>query len=252
MGWILFFVILGVVLKNNVLYNVTINKSLAFSYPFDMQVYNIFINEQYSLDTIETTLPLSRSNIKKFSNFTSLEGKFSFEYPSVFSLSQQEFSGSEILYHIDFKSKTNSIKGFVQVWNLQYPLEEFLAQSKSTSQLNFKDFDSKPVNVNGLSGYFWDYSLISGSGSNIKGNEVFLQRDKTMYRISYFVPQELWTQEQEDTYKKIVNSFKVLNNTVFIDPKTLLASIGFKLTVINLYKRFGHPYTISPTIFSFV
>lgn len=221
-GWILLFTVFGITLNNNLSYNITIDNFLTFTYPFEMQVDNVFINKQFELGTIETSLPYNRSHTQKFSSFTSLEGKFSFEYPSVFSLGRQEFPGSEILYHIDFKSKTSPVNGFVQVWNLPYTLEEFLEQSKSTSQLNFTSFNSKPVFINGLSGYLWDYSFLSGSGSNIKGNEVFLQKEKKMYRISYFVPWELWTKEQEETFRKIVDSFKILNNTANIEHKRLI------------------------------
>ncbi len=210
-GWIVFFSIFGVLLNSNLLYNVTIDNFLKFSYPLGFDVDNIYINEQYSSNIIETSLLFNKPNMQKFSNFTSIEGKFSFEYPSIFSLNQQEFSGSEILYHIDFNSKQNSINGFVQVWNLPYSLEDFLTKSKSTSQLNFKYFNSNPVKVNGIEGFYWDYSFLSSSGNYFKGNEVFLQKDKRMYRISYFIPEELWTKEQEEIFKGIVYSFKVLN-----------------------------------------
>lgn len=208
--WVFAYLLTNIIINNSFLLRITINNCLTFSCPFNFNVDNIYINEQYGGRTIETSLPFNKPRTEKFTKFTSPEGNFSFDYPSIFTLSQQEFAGSEILYHIDLKSKSSPIHGFVQVWNLPHPLKEFLDQSKSASQLQYKSFNSIPVSVNNLQGYFWDYSFLSNSGNSIKGNEVFLQKDETMYRISYFVPEELWGKEQSETFWKIVKSFKPL------------------------------------------
>ncbi len=208
--WIIAFLLINIIINNSFLLRVTINDCLTFSYPFSFNVDNIYINEQYKGRTIETSIPFHNPPIEKFTKFTSPEGNFSFDYPSVLTLSQQEFTGSEILYHIDLRSSSSPIHGFVQVWNLPYSLKVFLDQSKSTSQLEYISFSSIPVSVKNLQGYFWDYSFLSNTGNTIKGNEVFLQKNDAMYRISYFVPYELWGKEQSEIFWKIVNSFKTL------------------------------------------
>ncbi|MDP4183495.1 MAG: PsbP-related protein [Bacillota bacterium] len=206
-AWIGLFIILNILLSKNINYKFTINNCLSFSCPVDFKVENIFVNEHNKDETIETGLPFVNPRTETFSNYKSIKGKFSFDYPSIFVLNEREFSGSEILYHIEFKS--DGTNGFVQVWNLPYSLNEFLEKAKSTSQLKFEYFSSKPIKVNGLEGYFWDYSITDRNGKQIKCNEVFLQKDNKIYRISYFVPEEQWNAYQKKIFFDIVNSLKI-------------------------------------------
>ena len=206
--WVSMFSLAGFIMHNSFIFSVTINNYLSFSYPFAFQVDDIYINEQLGKTDIETNSSLRRPIAQEFSSYKSLNGKFSFNYPSVFALNQQSFPGSDILYHIDFHDKSKLDHGFVQVWNLPYSLSEFLEQSKSTSQQSYKYFNSKPVSVNGNSGYLWDYSVLGNDGNYYKGSEVFFKKDNKMYRISYFVPEMSWNKAQSDTFWNIVNSFK--------------------------------------------
>lgn len=198
----------SITIRSNLLYNVTINNYLSFSYPFSMDLDNIFVNEQIGDNPIQTSMAINKPALEKFTDFTSLEGKFSFSYPSMFVLSQQFFTGSEILYHIDFHDKNGSSYGFVQVWNMPYPLDDFLNKSISTSQQNYKFFNMKPVTINGLEGFIWDYAFAAPNGEYYKGNEAFFKKDEKMYRISYFMPEAKWNSKQEDIFWKMVNSFK--------------------------------------------
>lgn len=188
---------------------VTINDYLTFSYPFNLQVINVYYHEQFDNKAIQTNSNFRKPIAQKFSNYKSINGKFSFQYPSAFSLNEQDFTGSEILYHIDFANKPqNNTHGFVQVWNLPYNLQDFLGRSKSTSTNNYSRFESKPITVNSTSGYLWDYSVLGKDGGNTKAMEVFLKKDSRMYRISYFVPEHLWDKTQSDIFWKMVYSFK--------------------------------------------
>jgi len=190
------------------LYNLTINEYLTFSYPLKFTIDEIFINEAVQGNTIEANYNISHHIAQKFSTYKSIEGQFSFDYPTAFELNEQHFSGAEILYHIGFKDKNRPIHGFVQVWNMPYSLEEFLEKSKAASMQNFIDFSSQPVTVDGNKGTFWMYSILTNSNTNYKGLEVFWKKDDTMYRISYFIPGNLWNEKEYEIFQKIVNSFK--------------------------------------------
>ncbi|MCX7921267.1 MAG: hypothetical protein N3B21_04485 [Clostridia bacterium] len=197
-------------ISNKLAFNVSINNHLTFSYPFSYEIDNVYISQQVSIDSIETGFALSRPLAQKFSNYESLKGKFSFKYPSIFTLSTQDFSGSEILYHIDFKNKTqNTIHGFVQVWNLPYSLKEFLEKSQKSSPSLYKNFKSSKVRINNIPGYLWDYTILTSDRKNYRCVEVFLQRSNLMYRISYFSPESLWNKAQSDTFWSIAKSFKL-------------------------------------------
>jgi hypothetical protein len=197
------------IIRSNLLFNITINDQLVFSYPFTFIVENVYINERLSEGSIQTNSNFFRPRQLKFSTYNSIQGKFSFEYPSMYTLSLKDFAGSEILYHIDFQEKSHAAHGFVQVWNLPYSLEEFLNSSKSTSLQNYTHFEERPITVNGLPGYLWDYSFSDSSNNSYKGTEVFLKKDGRMYRISYFVPEKEWNESHHKIFLRIVNSFKV-------------------------------------------
>ncbi|HOQ01154.1 MAG TPA: PsbP-related protein [Acetivibrio clariflavus] len=189
-------------------YNLTVNDYLSFSYPLQYTIEDIFINEKVQGNTIETNYNIAHHIPQKFSTYKSIEGKFSFDYPTAFDLKEQYFSGAEILYHIGFKDKTKPIHGFIQVWNLPYSLEEFLEKSKASSMQNFLNFTSQQITVDSSRGVFWKYSILTDNNMNYRGLEVFWKKGDKMYRISYFVPENLWDEKEYETFLKIVNSFK--------------------------------------------
>jgi hypothetical protein len=207
--WLLMFLISNLITNHNLIFNITIHDYFSFSYPYQLEVDNIYINNRLSTKSTMAFSSFKRPHTQSFSSYKSLQGKFSFNYPTSFNLNQQDFLGSDILYHINFNSKTSSGHGFVQVWNQPYPLKDFLDSSKNVSQLNYKSFTSKPVTVNGLPGYYWDYSIFDKNGQIIKSSEVFLKKNDKMYRISYFIPENLWNENQANLFWNIVNSFKV-------------------------------------------
>lgn len=206
--WVAMFLLSSFFFHNSLVFNVTIDNSFKFSYPLDLKIDNIFINESINNGIISANTTFRKPFAENFSTYTSLKGKFSFDYPSAFDLNQKSFPGSDILYHIDFHNSSQNAHGFVQVWNLPYPLEVFLDKSKQASLQTFEYFGSKEIKVNNMPGYFWDYSVIGSDGKYYKGSEVFLKKDEKMYRISYFVPKENWSNAQSDQFWNIVNSFK--------------------------------------------
>lgn len=205
--WFALFILVNIILSRNINYILTINNCLSFSCPADFSVENVFINEINKDGTIETGLPFIKPRTEVFKNFISEKGKFGFDYPSIFTIDEREFSGSDLLYHVELKSEESN--GFVQVWNLPYSLSEFLNKAKSSSQLNYQYFSSKPIKVNNIDGYAWDYSILDKNGKQIKSNEVFLQKENRLYRISYFLPEESWNNYQKKLFYDIVDSLKI-------------------------------------------
>ncbi|MFZ5988280.1 MAG: PsbP-related protein [Bacillota bacterium] len=208
MLWIIMFFIASFLFGNSLAMNLTIDNYLSFSYPMKYDVDNIYINETLENTSIQASHSLKKSITQKFSTYKSIKGQFGFSYPSAFDLNEQEFEGTEILYHVGLKDKSRPVQGFVQVWNLPYDLDEFLQKSKSMSDLKFKYFKSKAITVNNIPGFYWDYSISTHEGKSFKGSEVFLKKDEKMYRISYFVPEDLWNKSESEVFWNIVGSFK--------------------------------------------
>lgn len=194
--------------NGKLLLNISIDNYLTFSYPLNLKVQKIYVNGSLSNREIQATTILSTPSNNKFNSIKALADSLSFSFPSTFTLNEKVISGGEILYHVDFNDRSKDINGFVQVWNLNTPLKEFLEQSKYTSLQSFSDFSMSPINVNGASGYKWSYTS-KGETQTYKSMEVFLQKGSKMYRVSYFTPIKLWNKAQENIYNSIVNSIKI-------------------------------------------
>lgn len=206
--WVAMFLVASQLINNSFILRLTINDKLTFSYPVSYEIDNVYINESASEMDIVANWQFKKPQFHKFSDFKSKEGKFGFSYPGTYELNQQHFEGSEILYHIDFRDKSDAAHGFVQVWNMSSDLKDFLETSKSNSWTNFKTFTMQDIKVNGNPGYLWNYSVYAKDGSVYRGLEAFFKKDRLMYRISYFVPEEQWSEANFTIFQNIVKSFK--------------------------------------------
>lgn len=191
--------------QSTVTYTISVNSHISLTYPSSITVSDIYTKYSDASPYIEA----SNSDYKSFVDFkSSIEG-FEFSYPSIFKIDEQKFPGSEILYHIDFQNKKDqSYTGFLQVWELPYSLENFLQGSLEGANTEFQEFKQKKITVNGLDGYFWDYT-VEGAKEKYKSLEVFLTKGSKLYRISYYIPEKKYTKDDYDMFWKMVNSFKL-------------------------------------------
>jgi len=203
--WLIIIVGTGLLIGETVKYTITINSNISFSCPATFSISNVYSKNDNSTLYIQA----SNSNYKNFINFKSSGEGFEFSYPSIFEINKQSFPGSEIMYHVDFQNRQDKTKhGFVQVWDVPYSLEKFLENSKQTAMVNFIDFSSKKIKVNTLDGFFWEYTIKDTSG-NYKALEVFLSKDSKLYRLSYFIPQKEYDNDEYDMFWKVVESLKI-------------------------------------------
>lgn len=207
--WVGVYLLSDLLVNQNLILRITVDRYITFSYPVSFSIDDVLTSYRPDWVFIETNSSSGKPLIREFSEYNSIEGNFGFNYPSTFILQKQEFQGNDILYHIDFHDRKQPVHGFVQVWNLPGSLKEFLESSKSSSQLNFLSFDSKPININGMDGYVWDYTFMGSDGQVYKGVEDFLRKDKKMYRVSMFMPENLWDKNYEEIFNSMVKSLKI-------------------------------------------
>jgi hypothetical protein len=203
------FLVVSLFMRHNLACNITINDAVSFSCPLSFEVGNVYINEQNEENSVQTSIAFRKPLLQKFNSFSSLKGKFSFSYPSLFSTSEKTFAGSDILYHVELENKAAGSHGFVQVWNLPHPLEDFLQASFQTSQQVYKNFKKSTITVTGLPGYFWDYVVLGSDGTYYKASEVFFQNGAQMYRLSYFCPEQSWDAVQEQIFWDMATSLRI-------------------------------------------
>jgi len=203
--WVLMALGIEFLYDSTIQYTISINSSISLTYPSKISIQKIYSKYSDAAPYIQA----NNSKYKSFVDFKSVEEGFVFSYPSIFKLDQQSFPGSEILYHIDFQNREDKkFYGFVQVWNMPQSLESFLEASKEAAMNEFTDLVTEKITVNGLGGYFWEYTTQS-TNEKYKNLEVFLTKGSKFYRISYYIPEKNYSKDEYDMFWKIVDSFKV-------------------------------------------
>ena len=142
-AWALFFTLGSYAVDNMLLFSISVDSSADFSYPYAIEVDDIWITDAYSDKAAVSVYCPYEPKTREFTDFESVEGSFSFKYPSAFIIKPQNFNGTDILYHIDFHEINGKAHGFVQVWNMPGSLGDFLKKSFEASEKTYKFFNSK-------------------------------------------------------------------------------------------------------------
>jgi hypothetical protein len=152
---------------------------------------------------------VERQTLKKYS---ALEGKFEFYLPIDWTTMEETFSGGEIIYNTFFASKDKKIHGFVQVWDINKSLKQFIDESKQAAVgvIDFKYYRVKEVLINNNKGYLLDYSRKDNNGKYIKSYETFIEGSNgRIFRASFFVGEENWKQNYLILFNRITRSFVI-------------------------------------------
>jgi hypothetical protein len=209
--WIVLSIVCLNLINNSLYLDVSINNDFEFRHSMSLDINNIYAQDN-TMNNLVVSTKSATPLVQSLSEYLEEEGNIRFDYPGILILDKKKFPGSDINLHIDFQKKNNpAFHGFIQEWNMQQPLQDFLTKSKLQSTQNFKTFKSEPVTINGIDGFRWDYVVELQNGESIRAAEVFLKKDSKMYRISYFVPEKNWNSSEQSIFNDIVNSFKVLN-----------------------------------------
>ena len=203
--WICIFLAIVFFINNTIRYTATIDNSLSFDYSSSLKIKSIYSQNSNPILTVKA----SSTEIKPYIHFKSDQHNIEFNYPDYFKLDFQDFPGSSIKYHVELGNKSiPNCTGIIQIWDLPYSLDKFLTASKKSSSTDFINFTNKKVIVNDMHGYSWEYSVRTPAGK-YHALEVFIQKDKCMYRISYFLPEKYFNVKEKKTFWNIVNSLKV-------------------------------------------
>ncbi|MFZ5351581.1 MAG: hypothetical protein ACOZCL_02525 [Bacillota bacterium] len=155
---------------------------------------------------------LLKLNRQEYREYSALGGNFKFSLPDSWQTRVEHFGGKEIIYNMFFNSQDSKIHGFIQVWNLNKPLKQFLEESKKSSvgAVDFKYYKMKEIMPGKKRGYLIEYSRAVGDGRYIKAYEVFIEGDSNaMYRASFFSDEDDWKSYYPVLFNRIVRSFVI-------------------------------------------
>lgn len=163
--------------------------------------------------TLHGKLKLStftQSNINSLKQYSDTSTGIKYLLPRDWTTERKDFSGGEILYHNDFKSKDSLVNGYVQVWHSKKSLDEFLEQSKSISEKQNKilQYNKKVIETDGGKGYLVIYNIEVKPNVFYVAEEYFIELDNKFVRFSFFVNKKDYNISMSRIFKTIVDTVK--------------------------------------------
>lgn len=134
----------------------------------------------------------------QYKEYSGLKGTFKYKLPEGWKSVEQKFEGGEIIYHNDFDSEDKSMHGYIQVWNLNRPLINFIMEGRKSAVgiISFKNYTIEPIKINGKEAYLLTYSRKDDNNKYIKGFEVFILQNTTDFsRFAFYMDEHLWKDE---------------------------------------------------------
>jgi hypothetical protein len=179
-----------------------------------LSLFLMSINFTFSpiVETFKNSLEYQKSERQVLKKYSALQGKFEFSLPADWITMEEAFSGGEIIYNIFFMSKDKTVNGFVQVWDIEKPLKQFIDESKKAAVgvVDFKYYKVKEITINNNKGYLLDYSRKSNQNKYIKAYETFVEGNNgRIYRASFFVEEQNWKQQYLILFNRITRSFVI-------------------------------------------
>lgn len=157
---------------------------------------------------------LMQSNIKDLKEYKALDGVIEYKLPEDWITEEKKFEGSEIIYHNEFQSKDLKVHGFMQIWDIDYNIKEFLENSKTISEKQNKisDYTMENIDVNNNPAYYISYTIYNKQGKSFKCREYFLNKDNKIIRFSFFVKEDKFKENMPTIFKNIVSTLKYKKN----------------------------------------
>lgn len=139
----------------------------------------------------------------QYKDYSALNGRFTYKLPADWKTVEQKFGGNEIIYHNDFESADKKVHGYVQIWNLNKPLVDFLKQSQKSSAgiVYFKNYTVEPIKIDNRDGYVLQYSRRDEKNKYLKAFEVFImERNNTFCRFAFYMDEDKWKNEYREFF----------------------------------------------------
>lgn len=166
------------------------------------------------VNTFKSSIEYQKAEKQVLKKYQALDNKFEFMLPADWTTMEEAFNGGEIIYHLSFMSNDKMVHGFVQVWDIDKPLKQFIDESKKAAAgvVDFKYYRVKELQTNAKKGYLLDYSRRINQDKYIKAYEAFIEGSNgRIYRVSFFVDEVNWKQQYLILFNRIIRSFEIRN-----------------------------------------
>lgn len=170
----------------------------------------ILVVFQKNLDGKLKFTALIHNDIKALKEYYMLDNTYLYKLPANWSTRIREFNGNEIIYHNEFISEDNVIRGVVQVWNINMSLEKFLKSSEKISlkQNVIENYKMNAIDLGGNKGYEVTYSIVDKDKNIYRSFEYFIPKKEGFVRFSFFVNEANFKESMLQVFKTIVSTFQ--------------------------------------------
>lgn len=153
---------------------------------------------------------LIHNDIKALKEYYMLDNTYLYKLPENWNTRIRKFTGNEIIYHNEFVSEDNVIRGVVQAWNINMNLEKFLKSSEqiSSKQNIIENYKMQPIDLGGNKGYEVTYSIVDKEKNIYKSFEYFIPKKDGFVRFSFFVNEANFKESMLQVFRTIVNTFQ--------------------------------------------
>lgn len=153
---------------------------------------------------------LMQNDINSLSEFIINNVNYKYKLPSSWETTLKNFNNSEITYHNEFVSEDSKIYGFVQTWNINKSLLNFLKDSKKISQKQnvITNYSINKIDINKQKLYLVKYTLKNKDNILFYAYEYFVPTDNGFIRFSFFVKKQNFKQNMPQIFNAVVSTLE--------------------------------------------
>ncbi len=159
---------------------------------------------------IHVTEPGSIAAAIIYKEYKSSNNEFWAKFPQAFQLREELFEGRDITYHLNIQG-SDGIRGYVQTWQLDTTMQDFLNNARKYKSQSVYDFEQKEIQLgNNIKGYKWCYSVKSQDG-DIVARQAFISKpgSSKMYVITLYTQKSMYSDDFEKLYDDILYSVRL-------------------------------------------
>lgn len=154
----------------------------------------------------EKTTPVFYQQLA-YKKFQYAEAGFEIQFPATVQTQSEVWDGKDISFNLRFFDPKYRYHGLIQRWKMKN-IKEFV-YSVQKHKRNIEDYRVEPFQTQNYRGYLVQYQQETDSGTLYRAFDLFIPvKDETVFRIVYFVPDDMMKEDHRKNFSHIVQSFE--------------------------------------------
>lgn len=147
-------------------------------------------------------------NIHSFKEYADEDMRISYKLPGKWENNEKEFDVGKIVYHSNFYDSHNSIGGYIQLYDKDGNLQDVV--SKVADKDDFKEYNYRPIKVNGYMGYLVKYKVEGMDKINqLKFVKYYIDGDSDRAVVTFYITDNSYDQNFEKVFDAIIETIEL-------------------------------------------